>query len=355
MKTKWVLDLLNWFNINQRDMPWRELNTPYTTWISEIMLQQTQVDTVIPYFNRFIESFSTVEVLAEAELQVVLKHWEGLGYYSRARNLHKAAKLLVSNYNSKLPNDYNDIQAIPGIGPYCAAAITSIAYGNPVPVVDGNVLRVFTRFWGIEDDIRNVKLRNRLFDELTPFVEESQDPASFNQAIMELGALICKPKSPKCTQCPIAFKCNALHTKRVAQLPYKSKKEPVPHYTIGVAVIRKHNKLLIAKRKEEGFLGGLWEFPGGKQKPGESITETIKREGKEELNVTVKIGDCVTIVKHAYSHFKITMHAYFADWVHGKETPISADEIKWVELKDLNNYPFPKANTVVLEELYKYK
>lgn len=349
--TDWVQKLLNWFATHQREMPWRDLNTPYSTWISEIMLQQTQVDTVIPYFNRFLEAFPTVEALAKADLQEVLKRWEGLGYYSRARNLHKAASVLVNDYQSTLPADYKEIQKIPGIGPYCAAAITSIAYGNPVPVVDGNVLRVFTRFWGIDDDIRNAKVRDLLFEKLTPPVEMSKDPSSFNQGIMELGALICKPKSPNCKDCPISADCVALAQNRVAELPFKSKQAPTPHHHIGVAIIWKDDKVLIGKRKDDGFLGGLWEFPGGKQKNKEAIEDTVRREVKEETGLDIALRDLKMTVKHAYSHFKITLHAYEADWVSGDAKPLSADELRWVEIDALDAFPFPKANKKVLESL----
>ncbi len=350
-KNDWVKQLLNWFEKHQRSMPWRDLHTPYTTWVSEIMLQQTQVDTVIPYFNRFIEAFPTVETLANADLQEVLKRWEGLGYYSRARNLHKAAKLLVNEFESRLPKDFDEIQQLPGIGPYCAAAITSIAFGNPVPVVDGNVFRVFTRFWGIEEDIRQPKVRTLLFEQLSGPVERSGDPAAFNQAIMELGALICKPKNPVCAECPIADGCEALETNRVAELPFKSKKPPSPHYHIGVAIIWKDRKVLIGKRKDDGFLGGLWEFPGGKQDGSEPIETTVIREVLEETGLNITLRGLKMIVKHAYTHFKITLHAFEADWVSGNPAPISADELRWVAIEDLDTFPFPKANQKVLQAM----
>ena len=199
--TDWSQRLLEWFAQYQRWMPWRHDPRPYTVWLSEIMLQQTQVDTVIPYFERFVQAFPNVQALAAADQQEVLKLWEGLGYYSRARNLHKAAQVVVAQYGGELPPDYQELQSLPGVGPYTAAAISSIAFGQPVPVVDGNVLRTFCRFWGIDSDIRQPRLRQQLQARLEPFV--AQVPAAaFNQAIMELGALLCRPKSPHCAACP---------------------------------------------------------------------------------------------------------------------------------------------------------
>ncbi len=350
--THWVESLLTWYDTNQRQLPWRTNPSPYKTWISEMMLQQTQVATVIDYFNRFLTQFPTVNDLANANEQTVLKCWEGLGYYSRARNLHKAAKLIVTQHQSQLPQHYEELQTLPGIGPYCGAAITSIAFGHPVPVVDGNVLRVFTRFWGIFDDIRHQKVKTMLFHKLEHFIDGT-NPANFNQAIMELGALICSPKSPQCNQCPLQSECFAFNNNKTADLPYKTKKAPTPHYTIGVGIIWKDNKVLIGKRKTNQMLGGLWEFPGGKQQNNEPITETIKREIKEETTLDVTINQPITIIKHAYSHFKITLHAYECTYQQGTPTPNSTDQLKWVTPNDLNAYPFPKANKTIVTAIIK--
>lgn len=351
--TPWNQLLQKWFIENQRTMPWRSNPLPYYVWISEIMLQQTQVDTVIPYFNRFISAFPTVESLANADQEQVLKLWEGLGYYSRARNLHKAAKIVVTEWNSQLPVTYKEIQTIPGIGPYCAAAILSIAFNQPIPVVDGNVLRVFTRFWGIDEDIRKNTTRDTLFQKLTPFIEDSV-PTLFNQGIMELGALICSPKNPKCNICPLSGTCYANQHSLQDQLPVKSPSKKVPHYTIGVGIIFKDNNVCIAKRKQDQMLGGLWEFPGGKQKDNETLEETVIREIKEETHLNVTIQKKLCQVNHAYSHFKITMHAFICDYVSGKEKNVSSDEIKWVPLSELENHPFPKANKVILGNLLEH-
>lgn len=344
----WREKLLNWFKEHQREMPWRSTPLPYNVWVSEIMLQQTQVDTVIPYFNRFLDRFPTVHELANAPQDDVLKLWEGLGYYSRARNLHKAAKYVSQELKGVLPSNYDSLQKIPGIGPYCAAAITSIAFGNPVPVVDGNVFRVFTRFWGIYEDIKLPATRKMLFDRLTPEIQHV-DPSSFNQGIMELGALICSPKHPKCTQCPLSDDCFALKTSTIDDLPVKTKAKPVPHFNIAVGVIWKDNKLLIGKRKEDQMLGGLWEFPGGKQKENESLQNTVLREIKEETQLDVSIDKQYCTIKHAYSHFKITLHVFKCHYVSGIATPNTTDEIKWISLEEIDTYAFPKANIKALE------
>jgi len=270
-------------------MPWRTSPSPYRVWVSEIMLQQTQVVTVIPFFNRFICQFPTVFDLANSDLQSVLKLWEGLGYYSRARNLHRAAKQVCLEHNGQLPETYETLQTLPGIGPYIAAAIASIAFNKPVPVVDGNVLRVFCRFWGIKDDIRHPSVRNNLFTKLTPIIQQVPSPSDFNQSIMEIGALICSPKTPKCAFCPISKTCftqiNQLH----AQLPYKSRPKPIPHYTVSVGLIFKENKILIGKRRESQMLGGLWELPGGKQSENETVEQAVIREIYEETGLKLKI------------------------------------------------------------------
>jgi len=348
----WVSSLLIWFSNEKRAMPWRSNPSPYSTWISEMMLQQTQVATVIPYFERFITSFPTVNDLADADLQDVLKKWEGLGYYSRARNLHKAAQVIVNDYDGNIPSSYDNLQKLPGIGPYSAAAISSIAFEHPIPVVDGNVLRVFCRFWGIFDDIRKASVRTMLFDKLSHFISDVR-PSDFNQGIMELGALVCTPKNPSCGTCPISTDCFAFKMKKQDQLPFKSPAPKSPHFNIAVAVIRKENRLLIGKRKEEKMLGGLWEFPGGKQEEQESLEETLCREVKEETDLTVSVGHAFKPIKHTYSHFKITLHAFECEVISGKEKANSAEELRWVKIEDIDKFPFPKANKSLIDQILK--
>lgn len=346
-KISWPQKLLQWFAKHQRAMPWRDQPEPYYVWVSEAMLQQTQVDTVIPYFKRFIIKFPTVQALAAADQQEVLKIWEGLGYYSRARNLHKGARLICEKFNGELPQTYDGLQEIPGVGPYIAAAIVSIAFGKAVPVVDGNVLRVFARFWGIVDDIRDAKTRVALFERLSPIIVTC-DPSNFNQAMMELGALICSPKFPQCTECPLQKNCVAFATQRTAELPVKSKKAPVPHYDIAVGVVWQNGKILIGRRKETQMLGGLWEFPGGKIEVGEATEVAVVREVREETGLLIRVLSKYCTIKHAYTHFKITLHAYACEVLAGTAKPHTTDELKWVSPAVLHDYPFPTANRKVI-------
>ena len=332
-------------------MPWRGEKDPYKIWISEIMLQQTKVDQAWPYFENFMAKFPTVYDLANADQQQVLKAWEGLGYYSRARNLHAASKMIVENYGGKLPEAYDEIIKLKGIGPYTAAAITSIAFGKPNAVVDGNVIRVITRYYGIKEDVRKtgtVKQVQTLVNELI----SHEKPAEFNQGMMELGATICSPQKPDCFNCPIQSGCIATKIAKTDSIPYKSKAKKKPHKVIGVGIIEAEDgKLLIALRPEDAMLGGLWEFPGGKQEKGESIQQTIERELQEELGVEVHAYKEFMNLKHTYSHFSITMHAWFCTLISGTPKPKSSQEIRWVKRSELEEYPFPKANKVLTEKL----
>lgn len=343
--------IIPWFEKHKRTLPFRKSPpNPYEVWISEMMLQQTQVDTVVDYFNRFIALFPDIQTLANATQQDVLKMWEGLGYYARARNLHQAAKMMLDKFQGELPKDYETLQTLPGIGPYAAAAIASIAFNKEIPVVDGNVLRVFTRYWGISKDIRLTKVRDELFEKLRPEIK-GHTPSSFNQGVMELGALICKPKKPLCGQCPLSENCLAFLNQLTHEIPYKSKKAPIPHYHIGVGIIRKKSKILIGKRKDTGMLGGLWEFPGGKKKDEEPIEETVKREIYEETTLKVQVEEKIAEINHAYTHFKITLHGFYCQILSGKEKPLSAVTLSWVTPDQLNQYPFPKATSRLIQHL----
>lgn len=344
MSSEFTNPLLQWYHQNKRPLPWRLSGDPYKIWVSEIMLQQTRVDQAIPYFLRFIEAFPTVERLASADQHDVLMLWEGLGYYSRARNLHHAAKRIVTEFDGRIPDNWNDVLSLKGIGDYTAAAILSIAYNKKYAVVDGNVIRVATRYLGIVSDIRLTSVKKQV----QQFVDEQipvESPSDFNQALMELGSLVCTPNNPKCDACPVQLTCIGFQTARTDVIPYKSPARKVPHYTIVVGVIENQNRdILIAKRPENAMLGGLWEFPGGKVGKSESEIETLHREIFEELNIKVDEVERFFEVKHAYSHFKITLVAYKCRLIDGIPEPVASSETKWVKKNELMQYPFPKAN-----------
>ena len=339
--------LLRWYASQQREMPWRTDPTPYKVWISEVMLQQTQVDTVRPYFARFLKRAPDVAALAALDEDTLLKLWEGLGYYSRARHLQQAARRIVGELGGELPRTFEAWRALPGIGPYSAAAIVSIAYGLPEPLVDGNVLRVWARFRASYDDIKTPQTRARFLAELRPLIQLC-DPACFNQALMELGALVCRPRHPSCADCPLSAACEARRQGLVEELPQKTPRPKVPHYDVVVGLLQRDGRVLIAKRPSAALLGGLWEFPGGKRAEGESPAAALCREVREECALTIQVGPELITLRHAYSHFSITLTAFLCTVTSGRERPLASQELRWVLPAELACYPFPKANQRVL-------
>ena len=343
--------ILEWYRRNKREMPWRDNPDPYRVWVSEIMLQQTRVDQATPYFNRFINRFPDVISLANADQQEVLKVWEGLGYYSRARNLHETAKRIADEFNGRFPDVYRDILDLKGVGPYTAAAISSIVFNLPYAVVDGNVIRLITRYAGIREDVRSQKVKNQVQELADKWLSKDQ-PGDFNQAMMEMGAVVCTPRNPDCPSCPLQLQCNAYQTAETQTIPYKSPAKKKPHHHIAVGILQGDDqKVLIALRPEDAMLGGLWEFPGGKQEEGESIENTLKRELREELGVETEIIRPFMNLKHTYSHFSITLHAFLCRIESGEPKPKDSQEIRWVYRQELKDYPFPKANKTLTEKL----
>lgn len=314
------------------------------------MLQQTQVATVIDYFNRFMKRFPTVEKLARAKQDSVLKLWEGLGYYSRGRNLHKAAKIIVADYGGKLPDTLEELQKIPGIGRYSAGAIASIAFNRPAPILDGNVIRVLCRIFRLKGNPKETATKNKLW-QLADMLVHTKHPGDFNEAMMELGALVCTPSNPSCSSCPLNKVCAAFKHNEQDSLPVRQKKTRLPHYTIVVGIVYKDNKILIDKRRQNALLGGLWEFPGGKKRKDESFKTAVAREVKEETGITIEVGKRLCIVKHTYSHFKITLHAYVCEYKNGAAKPLACDAVKWITPKNLKKYPFPGANVKIIRQL----
>lgn len=344
-------DLLDWYEAVKRDMPWRDTDDPYRIWVSEVMLQQTRVDQARPYFERFVEAFPTVHALAEAERDKVLLLWEGLGYYSRARYLHEAAQRVVNAFGGRVPDTYDAIRELPGVGPYTAAAVLSIAYDKPHAVLDGNVIRVLSRVFAVEGNVKSAPVKRRLQAAADALIDPER-PGAFNQAMMELGATICTPRAPSCGDCPVQPACQAAADGNPEDYPVTPDKKPVPHYDIAVGLVFDGDgRLLIQRRPDDGLLGGLWEFPGGKQEEGEELSATCQRELREELGIEVDVQDHFYTLSHAYSHFKITMHAFRCRITDGTPSPELDQPLRWVPVDALDDYAFPRANRRLIEEL----
>jgi len=347
--------LLDWYRRSRRYLPWRGETDPYKIWVSEVMLQQTRVETVIPYYRRFVTRFPTLQSLAAASLNDVLKAWEGLGYYARARNLHRAAQKVVAEYGGLLPRAAAELRTLPGFGEYTAGAVASIAFGEPVPAVDGNVTRVLSRLFAVQTDITTAEGRRQIRALAAELARAAPDPAGWNQALMELGALLCTPAKPRCLRCPAAEGlCRARSLGLAESLPVRPARKAIPHYHVAAGVIYRNagrTAFLIARRPPDGMLGGLWEFPGGKQQPGESLPDCLRREIREELAMDIAVGEAITTVRHAFSHFRITLHAFDALHTAGQPQAIGVDDWAWVTLNDLHRYPFPHTDRQIIAAL----
>jgi A/G-specific adenine glycosylase len=301
--------LLAWYDAHKREMPWRDHPDPYAVWVSEIMLQQTQVETVRGYFARFLDAFPTVAALAAAPQQAVLKAWEGLGYYSRARNLQKAAQA-VAAHGGALPQRAVDWAALPGVGPYTAAAIASICFGENAPVVDGNVIRVFARFLVWPDDFRKPPARAKLAAWLLPHIAASRRPGDFNQSMMDLGATLCTPRAPACDRCPLRVDCLARREGRQDAFPFKPAKNTVPTRTAVAALVRDaEGRVLFVQRPPEGLLGGLWELPNVPVTRKPTRRDAL-RALREQTGLKASAAEPIGTVTHVFSHFKLILHVY---------------------------------------------
>ncbi|MCC6444188.1 MAG: A/G-specific adenine glycosylase [Armatimonadetes bacterium] len=340
--------LLGWFRAHQRDLPWRRTKDPYGIWISEIMLQQTQVATVVPYYERFLARFPTVRALAEAPLEDVLALWAGLGYYSRARNLHKAAQEIVKNYNGQFPEEYEAVLGLPGVGRYTVGAILSIAYNRRVPLLDGNVMRLLTRVFAVRGDPRYGRVHELLWAVAEALIPE-RNAGDFNQSLMELGALVCIPDAPRCRACPLDSLCLARQLDIQTELPERAK-GPDAEYVEGVsAVIVRGDTLLIARRFPEGLWGGLWEFPRGTRVPEETLAEAARRAVRETVGCEAEIGSEVARVKHGIAHRRITLHAFEGRILSGDPKPLAYQSVQWTTLEEMDRYPLssPQARIVL--------
>ena len=344
----WIRHLLQWFSVHQRTMPWRDDPSPYKVWISEIMLQQTRVTAVIPYFERFLVQFPHVQSLAEAPLQKVLKAWEGLGYYSRARNLHHAAKVIHFEYKGRFPEKEEEWLTLPGIGPYTAAAVASIACGQTAAAIDGNVMRVWSRLRGIREDISSPSWRNQARADLIRYAKQC-DASLFNQAMMELGALVCLPRNPACSDCPIRNNCIARRKGLTDSIPFRKKMAPVPHRQEVVLLISSNKGVLMRQRPEKGLLAGFWEFPS---LPLDKVHTSLPRTARilaNSLDIpsTCKLKKCKR-VEHAFTHFTQTLHVYRIEL----QTTIAlpSNDWRWCSTHDLETLPLSRSQRIIASE-----
>lgn len=336
--------LITWYRQHGRILPWRGHPDPYAVWVSEIMLQQTRVEAVIPYFERWMRRFPTIKDLARASERDVLKLWEGLGYYSRARNLHKAAKIVAKQHSGRLPRDLNALRKLPGIGRYTVGAIASIAFGLDEPALDGNSRRVLSRVFDVREPADSPAGEKILWELAVQHLPKGR-AGDYNQALMDLGATTCLPKKPLCPVCPLKDLCEARKLGVQEQRPVLKHKKGVPHYVQAEAVIVRRGRVLLAKRPSKGLLGGMWEFPNGRVNgdPARGLAGAIRRA----YRLRVRRREALAILRHAYTHFSVTVHAFRCELVSAPEDK----SLKWVRVAELENYPMGRIDRQIARQL----
>jgi A/G-specific adenine glycosylase len=348
-----VRPLLKWYRTHARDLPWRRTHDPYAIWISEIMLQQTQVATVIPYWERWMKEIPTIQALAEASEQTILKLWEGLGYYRRARMLQKAAKMTCDRYQGNFPQDHETILSLPGIGPYTAGAIASIAFDQPKPILDGNVIRVLTRYYSIKSNPKDRETQNQLWGLADHWVHQADlmrprtagNCSHLNQSIMELGATICLPGNlAQCNKCPLSKTCGAHMTSQVANLPNLPKRRAVVQQQRFVYVLKYNDRYLMQQKGTDEHNEGLWEFYNTDSpvimSPEEALQfclETLQKKG-----IQVSTFSILTTIKHTITHHRITLHCFEGSLTEKPSSQLA--DGKWVTIKTLKAHPMPSAH-----------
>jgi len=349
-----VDNLLDWFQLHSRDLPWRHTYEPYHVWIAEIMLQQTRMDRVVLYFKRWLERFPDIPTLAAADEDEVLSCWEGLGYYSRARNLHRTARLLADQGNM-LPPRYESLVKLPGIGPYTAGAIMSIAFNQDFPVVDANIERIFARLFDIATPIRSSENKALIWQKAGEMLPSGKSRI-FNQALMELGALVCLPRNPHCSQCPVTRCCKAHQLQIVHERPVLPPKKKNIFIEMATGILVRGEKILIQKRQADDVWANLWEFPGGRLKEGETPQQAVVREFLEETGLHVGETREITSVRHSYMHYRVILHGFFCDVIDGEEREpalLAAQENRWVRFTELHRFAFPAGHRKLIDYLVK--
>jgi len=338
-------DLTRWYAKHKRDLPWRRTRDPYKIWVSEIMLQQTTVNAVIAYYERWVKVFPTIYDLAKAPLQTVLKQWQGLGYYNRAKNLHKAAGILINEHKGVIPKNPDTIRSLPGFGPYTTGSVLSIAYDIPLTIIDANVRRVAMRLLALPG-IAGTKQDPQVNEYLLK-VLPSRGAGDFNQALMELGALVCRAKEPVCVACPVSKYCRAYKEGKQEIIP-QTKKKIIKDIHAVIAIIKKREHYFIQKRPAKGLLADLWEFPGGKIEPGESKKAALVRELNEELGVRLKSSKHLFDVKHFYTQFRANLSVFECLLFDQPKTDVTR---QWVNFKNFSKYPMPSGSVKIIEKI----
>ena len=347
-------DILAWFQKEARDLPWRRTYTPYHVWISEIMLQQTQMDRVIDYFNRWMARFPDIASIVAADEEEVLKLWEGLGYYTRARNIIRSARIITTEYGGELPAEFDKLLQLPGIGKYTAGAIMSIAFNKEYPLVDANIERIFARLYNLDKQVKEKTTQAFIWRTARELLVPGR-ARDFNQAIMELGALVCLAKNPRCRICPIRIACKAFNLNLVAERPVLQTPPRTIYIEMATGILRHDSRILIQKRKPRGVWANLWEFPGGRLEPGETPEMALVREYLEETEVAVTILQKITTVYHGYMNYRVTLHCYFCNFANGIQEPVlhGAQEYRWITPADLPCYAFPAGHRQFIEHLHQ--
>ena len=340
--------LLNWFSQHKRPLPWRIHGNPYRILVVEVMLQQTQIKTVLPYYERWLKAFPDIQALARAPIDRVLKLWEGLGYYSRARNLHATAQIIVEKFGGRIPSEPKDLQSLPGIGRYTAGAISSIAFGKPTPLVDGNVARVLSRIFNLKKDVTKLETQEHLY-ELAEKMISKKNPGDFNQALMELGSLVCIPEFPKCPMCPVKNLCTAFKTGNPSKLPVKSNATRIKKIQMVVGILKREQKLLVRKRPDSGIWGGLWELPGTVRTKNQTLEEALRDEFENTLSIPVMVKQKFPPLVHRFTHRLALISPFHLVERNGKQNR-NAPGVRWITSRDLKKLSFPAPHQILLRQ-----
>jgi A/G-specific adenine glycosylase len=321
--------LLSWYRKSRRDLPWRRTRDPYRIWVSETMLQQTRVETVLRYYPRFLARFPDLHSLATADPDDVLGEWAGLGYYGRARNLQTAARQVIAEWGGEMPDDVEGLCSLKGVGRYTAGAVASIAFDRPAPVVDGNVARVLARLLAVREEVQSPPVMRRLWEEAGALAR-AKSPGDLNQALMELGAMVCTPRAPLCEVCPLKARCLARESGDPEAIPVKRPRRKPTRLEAAAAFVERRGRALAVRRPPRGLLGGLWELPGGELSAGENPEEGVARLLRERVGLTLRETERIGTVEHAFTHRVLHLHLYRARGAGGRVRLGGFDAHRWL-------------------------